>query len=173
MDACRESLCNIKAAEESSANEAFKSTSSVCPGSLSSTFSSSESSEAAAVASTLPYHDGSIKRLLGRRAVAAAAEQDQVRLRLLLVSGNRSDFACPLDWTIHQVKQNVVHNWPVGMSSTFTKRLAVDRVEWKCEEQTNRVECVRILYQGRFLDDAISLKSKSQCDVDSDLNMVP
>jgi len=114
VDFCQEGLCDIRAAE-SSASEVFKSTGSVSPRSLSSTLSSSESNEAAAVASTFPCRDETAK-LLGRRAVAAAAEREQVRLRLLLVSGNRSDFACPLDWTIHQVKQSVVQNWPIGMN---------------------------------------------------------
>lgn len=65
-------------------------------------------------------------------------------LRLLLVSGNRSDFGFGVETTIGQIKQHVLQNWPK---------------EWPAEEAVDGVERMRILYQGRFLDDGVSLKS--------------
>lgn len=47
----------------------------------------------------------------------ASREKEKVLLRLLLVSGNRSDISCPPEYNILQVKRAVLQNWPKGMDS--------------------------------------------------------
>ena len=44
----------------------------------------------------------------------ASSEREKVLLRLLLVSGNRSDVACPTDYSVHQLKQRLLNDWPKG-----------------------------------------------------------
>ncbi|PJF19914.1 hypothetical protein PSACC_00265 [Paramicrosporidium saccamoebae] len=80
---------------------------------------------------------------------------DDVMLRLLLVSGNRCDFTCPLRSSIHQIKQNIIQNWPKGILDKW----AYEFLEWTEEERAENVERLRILYHGRFLEDGITLES--------------
>lgn len=79
-------------------------------------------------------------------------------LRFLLVSGNRSDFSYPLDFTVFQIKQDVLRNWPSGKYLYILQLV----VEWSGEERPDRFEMIRILYQGRFLEDGVALKSKDE-----------
>lgn len=49
---------------------------------------------------------------LGRKI--ASRDRDRVQLRLLLVSGNRSDFGCPSEMTVAQLKLKILRDWPSG-----------------------------------------------------------
>lgn len=48
----------------------------------------------------------------------ASSERERVLLRLLLVSGNRSDVACPTDYSVHQLKQKLLNDWPKGKQAS-------------------------------------------------------
>ncbi len=67
-----------------------------------------------------------------------AARAEESTVRLLLISGNSSDFKLADNMTISQVKMHIMERWPT---------------EWMGEEQVDGIDRMRILHKGRFLDD--------------------
>ncbi|CAG8655148.1 3968_t:CDS:2 [Funneliformis mosseae] len=69
--------------------------------------------------------------------------EDKVNLTLLLVSGKRHTFVFDPNDTITVVKSRVFNNWPK---------------EW-ADETPVAVSSLKIVYQGRFLEDGATLES--------------
>lgn len=74
----------------------------------------------------------------------AIPHPDKIHLRLLLVSGKKAEFQFTPEKTIQQVKEYVFQNWPI---------------EWKGEE-VEKLETLRVLHRGRFLEDTAVLQGK-------------
>lgn len=76
-------------------------------------------------------------------------EQQNAQIRLLLVSGNQCDLVIPIDQqtqvpTIRNIKEKIFNEWPS---------------EWQGEYRGLCSDDLRIVYQGKFLEDSLPLTS--------------
>ena len=67
---------------------------------------------------------------------------EQINLKLILVSGRTAEFQFPLQTTASDIAKYVYENWPE---------------EWINEPKGDRAEVLRLIYQGRFLHGNVTL----------------